>query len=407
VVDQPAEALNPRIGRGSRLLKVGVVAETVNLISLVILNFAGPALLDTARFGSYARSVGVAFLALGLVDSPLALGLLVKHTGAGVLRATYRKTLISVSVALPLGVLALDSTGALVASLCLCLAHSLGSSSISLGYRNARPELVISWYATVLLVLVTTIYAGSVLSWTAPEIVLVQSALLFAVGAVLLAFLIKLTAVTPFTERRVSAPILGMATYITGPLQWVLVLIAGAVFGSVEAAFVKVGSALMNLPLASVPLSGQLLLAHAHHSATKSGAAVRKRIGAVAAASVLIAVVVWLGRDVVFEILDLRSGETTKQLLPFLLLGGVGLAVFSTSWPITSSELLSSMQARIVLIFFAAGSLLVVSTVFVGPTQGLLGLMVLYVTAGVAAYLLTWAGVTSRDSSVSFRSPES
>jgi hypothetical protein len=390
LIDQPAEALTTTIGRRTRLLKVGVVAETVNMISLGILNFAGPALLGTARYGSYARSFGVAFLALGLVDSPLALSLLVKHTGSGVLRATYRKSLASLLFAFPLGLLALESAGGLIASLCVCLAHSLGSSSISLAYRNTRPELVIGWYVAVLVMLLGPIYAGSRLAWTVPAILIVQSALLFVVGLVLLAFLVRLTARTPFVERQISTPALGIATYISGPLPWVLVLVAGALYGSVEAAWVKVGSALMSIPLASVPISGQLLLAHAHHSLRRTGAAVRGRIVFVAAAALVISIGVFVFRDLIFDILDLRRGADTKDLLPFLLAGGIGLAVFSTSWPSISSGILTQAQSRTALMLFGVASLIVIFAGFIAPAKGLLALMALYLLAGMASYATTF-----------------
>ena len=390
-MDQPIEILGPRIGKEGGLLKVGIIAETVNLISLGILNFAGPALLETARYGSYARSFGVAFLALGIVDSPMALALLVKHTGANVLRAIVRKSVLSLCLALPIGLLALGSGEALISSLCLCLAHSLGSSAISLAYRNARAGLVVCWYVSVLAVILGAMVAGAIFGWTAPTIVLVQATVLLSVGGGLIIPLLRLTARTSFEERQVLTPALGVPTYITGPLQWVLVLIAGAAYGSVQAATVKVGSAFMNLPLAAIPLSGQLLLAHTHQTSRRSAIAIRSRIALVAIAAILISVVVFLFRDFIFDVLDLSGGMAIKTLLPFLLIGGVGLAVFSTSWPSTSSELLSRVQTRVTLTGFGFAALFVIGGVFIGPAEGLMALTSLYLVAGFVAYLLTFA----------------
>jgi hypothetical protein len=389
-VDQPTEVLGTRIGKESGLLKVGVIAETVNLIALGVLNFAGPALLETVRFGSYARSFGVAFLALGIVDSPMALALLVKHTGANVRRAMVRKTGLSLCLALPIGALTLGSGQALISSLCLCLVHSLGSSAISLAYRNARAGLVVYWYVSVLTVMLGSMFAGSQFGWTAPTIILVQSVVLFFIGAGLIIPLVRFTRRASFQERPVLTPALGVPTYITGPLQWVLVLIAGAAYGSAQAATVKVGSAFMNLPLAAIPLSGQLLLAHTHQTSQESATGVRSRIVLVAGAGILISIAVFIFRDFIFEILDLRGGTDTKKLLPFLLAGGVGLAVFSTSWPSTSSELLNRAQARAGLMAFAVAALIVIGGMFAGPGVSLIALTCLYIVAGFVAYLLTF-----------------
>jgi lipid-A-disaccharide synthase-like uncharacterized protein len=374
---------------GSRVLRIGIVAELVNLLTLAILNFAGPALLDTERFGLYVRVFGVAFLALGLVDSPLALSLLVRHKGDKVTLAALKKSAISVAVAIPLGLLTLGFGPSFWASVCLCFAHTFGSSSISLNYRNGKPGFVILWYLTVLGALMSTIYAATRFDWQAPTIVFAQSAILFVVAITLLTYALAMTRDRPFEERSVSTSSLGVAAYIGGPLQWLLVLSVGALFGSIAAANVKVGISLMNLPLASVPLSGQLLLAHAQQFSEITAAAIRKRIGIVAVLSSTVSAVVFLAKDLIFNILDLVGGKTVEGLIGFVLIGGVGLAVFSTTWPTIAARLISPSQSKALLVLFVGGSMAVLGLTLVGAFAGLVSLIALYIAAGSIAFVIS------------------
>jgi hypothetical protein len=369
---------------GSNVFRIGALAEVVNLAGLAVLNFAGPAALGTAPFGLYSRSVGVTFLVLGVIDSPLALSLITRPSET--LTVTLlKKSTLSIVMTIVLGAVALDEPSAIVASIALTLAHSVGTSIVGLAYRKQRPGIVAFWFATATTVLLMCLVLGGRNGWSPPLIIYVQSGILLILASSVLAHVLGMQEPIRHRVSEVRSTALGLASYLSGPLQWLLVLLVGKWLGNVEAAHVKVGTVLISLPLAAVPLSGPLLLATASMSGQEFR--LRTRLAFVSAGGSVVATAALILRDWIFDVLQLHRGQTLMEIMPMLLLAGVGLAILSTSWPSLAAQLLPSNVTKRVM----AGAAIAVGVLAGAPLWGtratLMGLSTFYIVGGLLCLL--------------------
>lgn len=361
-----------------RFLSIGIIGELAHIATLVGLNVIGPRYLGLASYGDYSRAVGAAVLLTGLINTPLSLRLLVSSSD-NLNRVPLRNMVfcaVGTALVAPLvGGLGLTAS---LAAVVVAMGQSLASATAHLGYRKSNSAVyaaAASWVA--LSTLGSIAYASfSGLSGTAAAglqgLTILSGALL---GLAATRRLRSPSARPAHTDR--GALILSVPTVLAGVSQWLLVLLIGRLAGSEEAAVARIGTSVMGIPAAILPLSGPLLYGSAAFRPDARTFSAKVTLWGVIAGAVASSPILLFRADILQFIGGGRLDELAP-LFPYLLVAGIGLMAVKLAWVAVASMFLSRRSAAFATaLLLAAAGLAPFASVF-GWRMGLGALGITY-----------------------------
>lgn len=358
-----------RLG-GERFVAVGVVGELTHIGTLLALNVVGPRYLGLGDYGDYSRAVGAAVVITGLINTPLSLRLLVASN-----RKLNRAPLVNMAASgLGAGVVApiagLGASG-ILAAVSVGLGQSLASATAHLGYRKGISTVyaAVATWITVCTLGSIAYAAYSGLGGTTAALIQGATILIGSVGALIATQRLVLAPAERSDHDR-STIILSVPTLLAGVAQWLLVLLIGRMAGSEEAAVVRIGTSLMGIPAALVPLSGALIYSAAA-SRVDGRWVTAKMVGWCVLAGGLASVPLIFVRGPILEFIGGGRLAELGILFPYLLLAGVGLMGIKLSWV---SVVTMFMGRRVRMAVSAALLVLGLATPFGGVAGWRIGL---------------------------------